>query len=196
MAHEATKKIEIRAFYESHDLSYTKVAEHFCSTGYDISHKSIERWGSKEKWLKGRYSSLSVALENLIDNKIIELIPISAKNIVRDKIMQEMGETITVDTIEKMSETITQELTYLTLNNRYLTKELALNLLNSKTFASKSGSIQTNAIYHRMLLETFQALNGKDEVMPLINPDADTGLSKPINEYTWEELEALRREYE
>ena len=196
MAHDKTKKIEIRAYYESHGLSYQEVAEHFCSTGYQISKKSIENWGAKEKWKKNRYSSLSTALDSLIDEKVIDLIPSEAKNLVRSKIEQEMGETITPDVIEKMSETITQELTYLTLNSRYLTKELALNLLNAKTFATRSGSIQTNAIYHRMLIDTFQAINGKDEAMPLVNPDANTGLDKPIDEYSWEELLELRKEYE
>ncbi|CAA6806614.1 MAG: Unknown protein [uncultured Sulfurovum sp.] len=193
MAHDKTKQIEIRAFYESHNLSYVKVAEHFVTTGYEISAKTIEGWGSKEKWVKNRYSSLSDALNNLLDNKVIDLIPEEAKTLIKDKISKENG-VLEPDVLDAMAETISTELTYQILNKRALSKEIALNLSNSKIFATNSKSIQANAIYHDMLIKTFGILNGKDEKMPLPNPNTEIKLSKPLSEMTLEELNALEDE--
>lgn len=194
MAHDKSKQIEIRAYYESHNLSYVKVAEHFVSTGYEISAKTIEGWGSKGKWVKNRYSSLSDALNDLIDDKVIDLIPEEAKKLIKDKIESDNG-ALEPDVLDVMAETISMELTYQILNKRALSKEIALNLSNSKIFALNARSIQTNAIYHDMLMKTFAMINGKDEKMPLPNPDAKIKLEKPLSEMTMDELNNLSDEY-
>jgi len=196
MAHDKTKKIEIRAYYESHDLSYVRVAEYFVSTGYEVSAKSIEAWGGKEKWVKNRYSSLAEAIDKLVDDTVIDIIPEEAKTLIKEKIARDSDGTIEPDVIEAMAESISIELTWQTLNKRALSKELALNLNNAKFFAQNSRSIQTNAIYHDMLIKTIGALHGKDEKMPLVNPDAEIKLSKPMAEMTMEELNALGDDYE
>ncbi len=54
---------EVRAFYESSNLSHKKIAEHYINEGFSISHKTVEKWSADDKWIKNNYSSYELALE-------------------------------------------------------------------------------------------------------------------------------------
>ena len=82
MAIDASLKLEIRAVYESNNLSVAKVLERFPSC--EVSAKTVESWVKKENWTKNRFKDEKIAISELVESTL----PIEeAKEIVKTKLL-------------------------------------------------------------------------------------------------------------
>ena len=154
MAIDKTLKLEIRAVYESNNLSVIKVLDRF--EHCDISAKTIESWVSKEKWQKKRFDDEKIAIEKLIDDNL----PLKeAKEVIKAKLVQD-NTTSTVEQNE-YSHLVGKELAYKILHQNTLQTMMAENLLRSERFAKSAKNIGTVATQHNMLTTTIKTLYGE-----------------------------------
>lgn len=183
MAIDPTLKLEIRAVYESSNLSVAKVMEGFPNC--DVSAKTVESWIKKELWEKNRFTDEKRAIEVLIDDTL----PIEkAKDIVKEKLLSKNSENnppvskySKID-FDHYGEIVAKELCYEVLSAKNLQALIGENLLKAKRFVDSSKNIGTNATYHHMLTTTVKTLYGE---IKHINP------STSKKTYSDEELEAM-----
>lgn len=189
MAIDMSLKLEIRAVYESNNLSVAKVLERFPSC--EVSAKTIESWVKKENWTKNRFKDEKVAISELIESTL----PIEdAKEIVKTKLLNPTANLKNEDFIPSFTDidfdlygkVVAKELCYDVLSAKNLQALMGENLLRAKRFVDNSKNIGTNATYHNMLTTTVKTLYGE---IKHINP---SGATKKI--YTDEELEAMSLE--
>lgn len=189
MAIDMSLKLEIRAVYESNNISVAKVLERFPSC--EVSAKTIESWVKKENWTKNRFKDEKVAISELIESTL----PIEdAKEIVKTKLLNPTGNPKNEDFIPSFTDidfdlygkVVAKELCYDVLSAKNLQALMGENLLRAKRFVDNSKNIGTNATYHNMLTNTVKTLYGE---IKHINP---SGATKKI--YTDEELEAMSLE--
>lgn len=166
MAVDIKIKLDIRAYYEANNLTFKEVARYANTKGYGVSQKSIEYWGRKEEWVKGRYSSLVEAYEELMDNSIINE-EIKEKTI---KVVQE-SKSIPVTAEELFANNITTEILYQASNKHFLIKEQIENLHRAKCIAASSDKIAPVKSYHDMLISTYQTIHGKQTSITVGNPN-------------------------
>jgi len=192
-------KLEIRAFYESHNLSYAKVAAHFEELGYPNYKKSMENWGRSDvpKWKKNRYASIEEALESMVDDTVMDAIHDKAKELIKDKIKKDVGgdgldvEVLDEDDLDAMSAAAIKELIYKKLNKHALTGMMAQNLERSEKMAKKAKTIGVLATHHNMLTTTYTTIHGKQTNITLTDPNNEVKSDKELDELSTEELQAL-----
>jgi len=195
-------KLEIRAYYECHNLSYAKVAEHFEELGYPNYKKSMENWGRNDipRWQKNKYSSLEEALESMVDDTVMDAIHDKAKEIIKDKIKGDIGdegldvEVLEEEDLDAMSAAAIKELIYKKLNKHALTGMMAQNLERSEKMAKKAKTIGVLATHHNMLTTTYTTVHGKQTHVTLTDPSSEVKSTKELDEMSNEELQALLEE--
>lgn len=190
MAIDASLKLEIRAVYESNNLSVAKVLERFPTC--EVSAKTVESWVKKENWTKNRFKDEKVAISELIESTL----PLEdAKEIVKTKLLNPTITTIeenptpnfTDIDFDRYGKIVAKELCYDVLSAKNLQALMGENLLRAKRFVDNSKNIGTNATYHNMLTTTVKTLYGE---IKHINPSS--GVAKKV--YTDEELESMSLE--
>lgn len=182
MAVDPTLKLEIRAVYESNNLSVAKVLERFPNC--EVSPKTVESWVTKEKWKKNRFANEKEAVAVLVEDTL----PIEdAKEIIKGKILTEEGIDpevyYTGINLDEYGKIVAKELCFDVLSAKNLQALMGENLLKAKRFADNSKGIGTNATYHNMLTTTFKTIHGE---VKYINPH-----SSGQKIYTDEELEEM-----
>ena len=173
MAIDASLKLEIRAVYESNNLSVAKVLERFPSC--EVSAKTVESWVKKENWTKNRFKDEKIAISELVESTL----PIEeAKEIVKTKLLSPAKTTQDEDFNPSFTDIDFD------LYGKVVAKELCYdeNLLRAKRFVDNSKNIGTNATYHNMLTTTVKTLYGE---IKHINPNMNK------KTYTDEELEQM-----
>ena len=184
MAIDPTLKLEIRAVYESNDLSVAKVLDRF--PGCEVSAKTVESWIKKENWQKNRFSDEKKAIDHLVEDSL----PIdAAKEIIKGKLLTSQEE----DTQPKFTDidfdiygkVVAKELCFDVLSAKNLQALMGENLLRGKRFADSAKNIGTIATYHNMLTTTVKTIYGE---IKHINPKSNQKI------YTDEELENMTLE--
>lgn len=179
MAIDESLKLEIRARYESSNLSVAKVLEGFPNC--DVSPKTVESWIKKEDWKKNRFANEKEAIKDLIEGTL----PIEkAKDILKESMTKDKKFT-DID-LDRYGKVLASELCFDVLSAKKLQLLMGENLLRAKTFVDNSKSISTNATYHNMLTTTVKALYGE---IKHINPTRNNDKI-----YTDAELEAMSLE--
>ena len=185
MAIDASLKLEIRAVYESNNLSVAKVLERFPSC--EVSAKTVESWVKKENWTKNRFKDEKIAISELVESTL----PIEeAKEIVNTKLLSPAKTTQDADSNPSLTDidfdlygkVVAKELCYDVLSAKNLQALMGENLLRAKRFVDNSKNIGTNATYHNMLTTTVKTLYGE---IKHINPNMNK------KTYTDEELEQM-----
>jgi hypothetical protein len=181
MAVDPTLKLEIRAVYESNNLSVAKTLDRFPNC--EVSPKTVESWISKEQWQKNRFVDEKEAISTLVEDTL----PIEdAKEIIKGKLLNQNKENdYTNLDLEEYGKVVAKELCYEVLSAKSLQALMGENLLRAKRFADNSKNIGTNATYHNMLTTTVKTLYGE---IKHINPRAAHKV------YTDEELAAMSNE--
>ena len=195
MAVNQTHKIEIRAVYESNNLSVKKVLERFPEV--DVSPKTVESWVTKEKWIKNRFVNEKEAIEILIDDTLplAEAKDIVAATLLNDK-DNDTGETtdelnfMTPEQKRKYAGVVGKELAYKILHQHSMQEKMGINILRGEKIASASNNIGIVSTYHNMLVTTFKTLYGE---IKHINPKSEGKIytDEEIEKMSDEELEAL-----
>ena len=185
MAIDASLKLEIRAVYESNNLSVAKVLERFPSC--EVSAKTVESWVKKENWTKNRFKDEKIAISELVESTL----PIEeAKEIVKTKLLspakttqdEDFNPSFTDIDFDLYGKVVAKELCYDVLSEKNLQALMGENLLRAKRFVDNSKNIGTNATYHNMLTTTVKTLYGE---IKHINPNMNK------KTYTDEELEQM-----
>ena len=185
MAIDASLKLEIRAVYESNNLSVAKVLERFPSC--EVSAKTVESWVKKENWTKNRFKDEKIAISELVESTL----PIEeAKEIVKTKLLspatttqnEDFNPSFTDIDFDLYGKVVAKELCYYVLSAKNLQALMGENLLRAKRFVDNSKNIGTNATYHNMLTTTVKTLYGE---IKHINPNMNK------KTYTDEELEQM-----
>lgn len=178
MAVDPTLKIEIRAVYESNNLSVAKVMERFPNC--DVSAKTVESWIKKDVWQKNRFSDEKIAISQLVESTL----PIEdAKEIIKGKLIETADtQYLTDKSLDEYGKVVAKELCFDILSAKNLQMLMGENLLRAKRFVDSSRSISTNATYHNMLATTIKSLYGE---IKHINPRSSS------KAYTEEELEEM-----
>jgi hypothetical protein len=186
MAVDPTLKLEIRAVYESNNLSVAKVLERFPNC--EVSPKTVESWVSNKKdpWQKNRFGSEREAVSVLVESTL----PIEdAKEIIKGKILTDKAPANTTPytgiDLDQYGKIVAREICFDVLSAKNLQALMGENLLKAKRFADNSKNIGTNATYHSMLTSTVKTIYGE---IKHINPKTSTKI------YTDEELEAMSNE--
>ncbi len=180
MAVDQTLKLEIRAVYESNNLSVAKVLERFPNC--EVSPKTVESWIKKENWQKNRFANEKEAITVLVDDTL----PIEdAKEIIKGKLLTAEQQSYTDQDLDQYGKIVAKELCYEVLSAKTLQALMGENLLRAKRFVDNSKNIGTNATYHNMLTTTVKTLYGE---IKHINPKVSGKI------YTDEELEAMSNE--
>ena len=193
MAIDASLKLEIRAVYESNNLSVAKVLERFPLC--EVSAKTVESWVKKENWTKNRFKDEKVAISELIESTL----PLEdAKEIVKTKLLnpittgQEDNQTPNFTDIDfnLYGKIVAKELCYDVLSAKNLHALMGENLLRAKRFVDNSKNIGTNATYHNMLTTTVKTLYGE---IKHINPNMNkkTYTDEELEQMSIEELDSL-----
>ena len=171
MAIDASLKLEIRAVYESNNLSVAKVLERFPSC--EVSAKTVESWVKKENWTKNRFKDEKIAISELVESTL----PIEeAKEIVKTKLLspakttqdEDFNPSFTDIDFDLYGKVVAKELCYDVLSAKNLQALMGENLLRAKRFVDNSKNIGTNATYHNMLTTTVKTLYGE---IKHINPN-------------------------
>ena len=185
MAIDMSLKLEIRAVYESNNLSVAKVLERFPSC--EVSAKTVESWVKKENWTKNRFKDEKIAISELVESTL----PIEeAKEIVKTKLLspttttqnEETNPSFTDIDFDLYGKVVAKELCYDVLSAKNLQALMGENLLRAKRFVDNSKNIGTNATYHNMITTTVKTLYGE---IKHINPNMNK------KTYTDEELEQM-----
>lgn len=183
MAKDLSLKLEIRAVYESNNLSVAKVLKQFPNS--DVSAKTVEVWVKKENWQKNRFSDEKKAIAQLVDGNL----PVeAAKEIIKEKLIsqnnkeEESNSFYTDIDFNVYGRIVAKELCYEVLSAKNLQALIGENLLRAKRFVDNSKNIGTNATYHNMLTSTIKTLYGE---IKHINPKTNSRI------YSDEELEAM-----
>ena len=185
MAIDASLKLEIRAVYESNNLSVAKVLERFPLC--EVSAKTVESWVKKENWTKNRFKDEKIAISELVESTL----PIEeAKEIVKTKLLspttttqdEDFNPSFTDIDFDLYGKVVAKELCYDVLSAKNLQALMGENLLRAKRFVDNSKNIGTNATYHNMLTTTVKTLYGE---IKHINPNMNK------KTYTDEELEQM-----
>ena len=185
MAIDMSLKLEIRAVYESNNLSVAKVLERFPLC--EVSAKTVESWVKKENWTKNRFKDEKIAISELVESTL----PIEeAKEIVKTKLLspttttqnEEINLSFTDIDFDLYGKVVAKELCYDVLSAKNLQALMGENLLRAKRFVDNSKNIGTNATYHNMLTTTVKTLYGE---IKHINPNMNK------KTYTDEELEQM-----
>ncbi len=183
MAIDKTLKLEIRAVYESNNLSVAKVLERFDDC--DISAKTVESWVLKEKWIKNKFEDEKIAIEKLIDTTL----PLEdAKEVIKATLVDNSHTTISTEQLNEYSHLVGKELAFKVLHQNTLQTMMAENLLRSERFAKVAKNIGTVATHHNMLTTTIKTLYGEIKHITTHNSNTNT------KAYTDEELEAMSSE--
>ena len=185
MAIDMSLKLEIRAVYESNNLSVAKVLERFPSC--EVSAKTVESWVKKENWTKNRFKDEKIAISELVESTL----PIEeAKEIIKTKLLspakttqdEDFNPSFTDIDFDLYGKVVAKELCYDVLSDKNLQALMGENLLRAKRFVDNSKNIGTNATYHNMLTTTVKTLYGE---IKHINPNMNK------KTYTDEELEQM-----
>ena len=184
MAVDLSLKLEIRAVYESNNLSVAKVLDMF--PGCEVSAKTVESWIKKENWQKNRFKNEKDAIKFLVDDTL----PIdAAKEIIKGKLLTadatDNSPKYTNIDLDLYGEILAKELCYEVLSAKTLQALMGENLLRAKRFVDNSKSIGTNVAYHNMLTTTVKTIYGE---IKHINPKSNQKI------YTDEELENMTLE--
>jgi len=178
-------KLQIRAAYESNNYSVAKIFDRF--EGQGISKKTIESWVTKEKWQKNRFEKESEAISKLVD-EIVSLEEV--KDILSGKL--EIDEAIEGEIIDRQYVAIVgKELVYKVLNAHSLQEKMAQNLGRAENFAREARQIGTLATYHRMLIDTYQTVHGKQINLAPVDPSKSNLSDDDVKKLSDEELEKL-----
>ena len=161
MAYDPTIKSKVRATYESNNLSFKKVHELFP----DIpSHKTIEGWASADKkkdspWVKNRYSSMSEAIDAVVEQNMEEL-----QGSATDAIKNQMKGIVPVELVD--DEAYIKELganeVKKSLTKHGLVEMMEDNLMDAFKLAKTSGHINTKATFQMMAKSVMEAKYGKN----------------------------------
>lgn len=195
-------KLEIRAYYESHNLSYAKVAEHFEELGYRNYKKSMENWGRTDipRWEKNKYASLEEALESMVDDTVLDAMHDKAKEIIKNKIKGDIEdgglETDVLDEedLDAMSNAAVKQLIFKRLNKHALSGMMAQNLERSEKMAKKAKTIGVLKTHHDMLTSTYTTIHGKQTHVTLTDPSNEVLSEKEVEDMSTAELQALLEE--
>jgi len=193
MALDNDLKIKARAYFECNTLSYKKVGEHLEEIGYEVSIKTLQAWGAKEKWVKNRYGSMKEAIEALLPKEVLD----NVTDTVKEKIIQAMNEdnvAITPEIIDQQVEAVSQEVIYQTLNKHALMGKLALNLTKAEIIANNSTSMGVKATFHGMLIGTIQTVYGKKIEMTPQDPNSKVLGEKEMSQLSTQELQEMLKE--
>ena len=193
MAIDASLKLEIRAVYESNNLSVAKVLERFPSC--EVSAKTVESWVKKENWTKNRFKDEKIAISELVESTL----PIEeAKEIVKTKLLspvkttqdEDFNPSFTDIDFDLYGKVVAKELCYDVLSAKNLQALMGENLLRAKRFVDNSKNIGTNATYHNMLTTTVKTLYGE---IKHINPNMNkkTYTDEELEQMSIEELDSL-----
>lgn len=166
MAIEETAKLDIRAYYESNNLTYKMAHKYAEVKGYTVSQKTIEYWGNNEGWTKGKYDSLVDALESLMPEFEAAAQEVIAKDIDARSDLA-MGKSAK----EYFNNQVSNQMLFRAINKHFLAKEMIQNLQRSKNFANSSKTIGVNKTYHDMLIATYQTIHGKQTYIGALNPN-------------------------
>jgi len=195
MAIDTNLKLEIRAYYEANNLSYSKVAQHFEDMGHQNYKKSIEHWGRTDipKWEKNRYTNIQEAIDNLVDETLIDDIKDKAGVLIKASLSNNLNPEIQIDLedLDKMSQYAVKELIFKTLNKHSLSAMMAQNLKRSETFAKNSKTIGAVKIHHDMLTSTYSTIHGKQTQISLANPTETVINQKELADMTTQELKEM-----
>jgi hypothetical protein len=184
MAIDKTLKLEIRAVYESNNLSVIKVLDRFDAC--DISAKTIESWVKKENWKKKRFDDEKIAIEKLIDDSLpLEV----AKDIVKIKLLE--NNTLEKEIQNEYSHLVGRELAYKILHQNTLQTMMAENLLRSERFAKSARNIGTVATHHNMLTTTIKTLYGEIKHINTTNTNSKAYTDEQLEAMTAQELDNL-----
>ncbi|WP_418179762.1 hypothetical protein ACNSOO_04670 [Aliarcobacter lanthieri] len=180
MAVDPSLKLEIRAVYESSNLSVAKVMDRFPDC--EVSAKTVESWVKKEDWQKNRFANEKLAIDELVESSL----PLDeAKEIIKGKLLTPAAgdkSNFTNINLDLYGEVVAKELCYEVLSAKTLQALMGENLLKAKKFVDNSKNIGTNATYHNMLTTTVKTLYGE---IKHINP------TKINKEYTDEQLKEM-----
>lgn len=165
MAKDPTVKLKIRAHYESHNLTFKELFEHF--KDYDVSQKTMEYWARVEEWQKGKYQDIATATDDIVANEISENIDDKIKALVRSK---SVGVIKDKSAEEYFVNEVSKELVFAAVNKNFLAKEMIENLNRAKSFAIMSKGIGTNKVYHNMVTSTYTTLHGRQTNIGLVDP--------------------------
>lgn len=178
MAVDPSLKLEIRAVYESNNLSVARVLDRFPDCG--VSAKTVESWIKKENWQKNRFKNEKDAIKVLVEDTL----PIdAAKEIIKGKLLtadaaDDRPKYSNIN-LDLYGEIVAKELCFDVLSAKNLQALMGENLLRAKRFVDNSKSIGTNVAYHNMLTTTVKTLYGE---IKHINPKSNQRI------YTDEEL--------
>ncbi|MDD5360425.1 MAG: hypothetical protein PHI79_04590 [Sulfurovaceae bacterium] len=176
MAKDPTIKLRIRAFFESHSVTYKELHEHF--KDMEVSQKTMEYWGREEQWEKGKYKNLDVAIDAIFAAEMTNNIEGQAKKLVKQLAI---GVCKDKGAEEYFVNEITKELLFAAVNKNFLAKEMVENLADAKRIATISRMIGVKKTYHDMLTSTYTTLHGRQTNIGLINP-------KVVDDQTLEQI--------
>jgi len=162
MAHDPQLISKVRATYESNNLSFRKVHELF---SHEIpSHKTIEGWASKDKkdgnpWIKNRYSSMSEAIDAIVEQNIEVL-----QDKATEAIKKQMKGIVPVELVEDEAyiKALGESEVKKSLTKQGIVEMMEDNLLEAYTLAKKSGHINTKATFQMMAKSVMEAKYGKN----------------------------------
>lgn len=166
MAKDKTVKLKIRAYYESHDVTYRQLFNHFKE--YDVSQKTMEYWGREEEWQKAKYQDLAAAVDEIYAGEIVENIESQVDALIKRRALGSIKDKNAED---YFANEISKELLFSATNKHFLAKEMVENLNRAKSFAVVSKSIGTNKVYHEMLTSTYATLHGRQTNIGVVNPN-------------------------
>jgi len=196
MAHDKDIKIKARAIYEcgNEKISFAKVAEQLMLRGDidEISRKTIEYWASKDKkngnpWIKGKYKSLSDAIEALLPKEVTENIHETVKKKIVDSMAN--ADAIEPEVIDMQTKEISKELVYQTLSKASLSTKLAESLLRAENIAKTMlNNMSIQATFHSMLTSTIQTVYGRKVEIAPQDPNSSILDDKELAQMSTEEL--------
>ncbi|DAB40276.1 MAG TPA: hypothetical protein CFH81_08765 [Sulfurovum sp. UBA12169] len=193
-------EIRVRMYYETHDLSTAKVEEYFTSIGHaQIKRKTMESWMQRDKkagipWIKNRYATLDEAFESLVDIGVLGSVEDKAKGILKESLTKEHGAVLNADVIEDMAQEGARQMVYRTLNKYSLGEKMAKNLERAETIVLRATTMGNVATFHRMLIDTHQAVHGKTTNIGLQNPNSQSLSEEEIKTKSTEELRSMLEE--
>jgi inorganic triphosphatase YgiF len=181
MAVDPGHKLEIRAVYESKNISPKKLKETYFPHS-EVSHKTIEYWVQKENWQKDHFADVREAIDQLVD---AQLPTDEAKEIIKGKLLQEETKLNDKD-LDEYGKVVATELCYNVLASKNLQLLMGENILKSKKIADASSHMTTKAAYHTMLVNTTKVLHGEKHFISPYDPKNDD-----LKVYTDEEMDAM-----
>lgn len=177
MAKDPALKLRIRAFFESKEITYKELFEQFKDCG--VSQKTMEYWGREDKWEKGKYKNLDIAIDAVFAAEMTENIEGQTKKLVKQLaigVVKDKGAE------EYFVNEITKELLFAAVNKNFLAKEMVENLADAKRIATVSRMIGVKKTYHDMLTSTYTTLHGRQTNIGLVPPTVrDTQSLEQLN---------------